>query len=85
MSSILSITYTPDGKRDAYTVKSSSGKTYLVRYEGSGDGDPDFCALWSCTCPAGEFRQLCHHEATVASLDFDDMHGVRPGDIVWPR
>ena len=57
----------PEGRgHDAYEVISTSGKTYTVRYEGSGDADPDYAAVWSCTCPAARYRSgLCKHVRAV--------------------
>jgi len=54
-----------------YTVESSSGNTYTVRYCGSGDGDPDYVALWECDCPAYKFRSgSCKHiQAVIDSCE----------------
>lgn len=58
----------PDARGQAqYEVLSDSGKTYTVTYEGSGDGDPEYVALWSCTCPAGKHGRDCKHIAAVAN------------------
>jgi len=61
---------------DAYEVVSDSGKTYTVRYEGSGDGDPEYCAMWSCDCPASTYRSgLCKHaHAVIDAIDNDELH-----------
>lgn len=48
-----------------YTVVSDSGKTYTVRYGGSGDGDPEYVRLWECTCPAYKYRGNCKHIQAV--------------------
>lgn len=44
-----------------YRVESDSGKTYRIRYCGSGDGDPEYVALWECNCPAGKHGKDCKH------------------------
>jgi len=41
-----------------YRVVSESGSTYHITYAGSGDGDPEYVALWKCDCPA---RGDCKH------------------------
>jgi len=65
----MEITELADGE---FEVLSPSGNHYTVRYEGSGDGDPDYIALWSCTCPAYRFaragRGLCKHINAVVAL-----------------
>jgi hypothetical protein len=48
-----------------YSVKSTSGNTYTVKYCGSGDGDPDYVALWECDCPAGQHGRDCKHVKAV--------------------
>jgi len=54
-----------------YEVASESGHTYTVKYCGSGDGDPDYCALWECNCPASKFRTgICKHIKAV--IEFSD-------------
>ena len=65
----MKITYQPerDG-RAAYDVLSDSGKMYRVRYAGSGDGDPEFIALWSCDCPAGNWGRCCKHVRAVVAV-----------------
>ena len=61
------------GSREAYDVTGSDGRTkYRVAYCGSGDGDPDYVATWSCTCPAYEHRggKPCKHiNAVIAMVD----------------
>ena len=42
-------------------VISASGKTYKIRYCGSGDGDPEYIAIWKCNCPAGSHGHDCKH------------------------
>lgn len=37
------------------------GKDYLIRYCGSGDGDPEYVSLWACTCPGHKYRGDCKH------------------------
>jgi len=51
------ITETENGFR----IEKSSGEFYLVKYQGSGDGDPDYCGLWGCNCPAGQHGRHCKH------------------------
>lgn len=53
--------------RAAYQVDSKSGHTYTLQYCGSGDADPDYVALWECTCPAYQFGNgaLCKHVQAV--------------------
>jgi hypothetical protein len=55
---------------DTYEVPSSSDptKVYRVRYRGSGDGDPDYVALWECDCPAGQHGRPCRHIRAVSDL-----------------
>ena len=60
----MEITETETG---VYEVQSTSGKTYTVTYCGSGDGDPEYCALWECTCPAYRFGGgVCKHINAVS-------------------
>jgi len=73
---------TPSG-RDAYRVDSDSGKTYTVTYCGSGDGDPDYVAVWECTCPAYKYGRgdVCKHIRAVNAIDCDDPgNDVEAGD-----
>jgi len=44
-----------------YQIESDSGKTYTIRYSGSGDADPDYVACWECDCPAGQHGRDCKH------------------------
>lgn len=61
------ITKQADG---SYKVPSSRpGKSYIVQYEGSGDADPEFVALWSCTCPAGAYGRTCKHVNMVSTIN----------------
>ncbi len=56
----------------AWEVDSPSGNTYTVRYRGSGDADPEYVALYDCTCPAYTFGRggVCKHiNAVVAWCD----------------
>jgi uncharacterized Zn finger protein len=57
-----------------YEVKSESGNTYEVRYCGSGDADPEYVAIWECTCPAYKYRGgTCKHiSAVVNYLDEEE-------------
>jgi len=58
-----------DRGHDRFSVVSDSGKTYVVTYDGSGDGDPEYVALWSCTCPAYKYhRNTCKHITAVAEF-----------------
>ena len=59
------IEITKPGGRDTWEVLSESGNTYIVRYMGSGDGDPEYVALWDCSCPAGVYGKLCKHTRAV--------------------
>jgi len=55
-----------DTDTDSYDVLSPSGKTYIVSFCGSGDGDPEYVALWDCTCPAAKYgRGRCKHMNVV--------------------
>jgi hypothetical protein len=57
-----------------YQVHSPSGKTYNVRYCGSGDSDPEFMGIWECDCPAAKYSHdgICKHiGAVVTTLDWD--------------
>lgn len=69
----MRITYTPetDG-REVYTVASDSGRTYRVRFCGSGDGDPEFVALWECDCEAGHHGRICKHVRAVTAVASDE-------------
>jgi len=69
----MRITYHPDAEGvDAYEVVSDSGSTYTVRYCGSGDGDPEYVALWECNCPAGRHGRDCKHRRAVCAVADDD-------------
>lgn len=76
---IVKITeHTPDSRGyDRWKVLSESGATYIVTYEGCGDGDAEYVALWSCTCPAHLYAKpdadICKHVAAVAKL-CDDLY-----------
>ena len=72
----MRITYQPteDG-REAYDVLGDSGTEYRVTYMGSGDGDPDYVAVWECTCPAARYGgdDLCKHiQEVIAVRDYDE-------------
>ena len=56
---------------DAWNVLSdTSGKTYLVRYEGMADDDEN-TRVWSCACPAR--KTICRHiAAVIALIDAED-------------
>ena len=59
------------GTREAYSVTSSDGRSkYLVKFEGSGDADPEYVAIWSCTCPAYEYHagKPCKHINAVIEM-----------------
>ena len=63
-----------DRGHDRFFVLSGSGNSYVVTYEGSGDCDPEYIALWSCTCPAYKYqkRGTCKHiDAVVESLEIE--------------
>ena len=57
-----------DNKDGTYSVQSPSGNTYTVKYCGSGDGDPEYVALWECNCPAGTYRGTCKHINAVSQF-----------------
>ena len=57
-----------DYEQQSYAVESESGNSYTVTYCGSGDGDPEYVALWECTCPAGEHGRRCKHVRAVTDL-----------------
>lgn len=61
---------TSDGH--AFKVLSTSGNTYTVKYCGSGDGDPEYVALWECDCPAGQHGRDCKHVAAVTRYGDDE-------------
>jgi len=61
----MEITDNYDG---TYSVQSPSGNTYTVKYCGSGDGDPEYVALWECNCPAGTYRGTCKHINAVSQF-----------------
>jgi hypothetical protein len=59
-----------------YEVHSSSGNTYEVHYCGSGDADPEYVALWECTCPAYKYgRGTCKHIGAVVNFIDDKEYG----------
>ncbi len=67
------------GESNKYLVASSSGRgTYEVTYRGSGDADPEYVALWHCTCPAYKYRRdVCKHIEMVINYsaevnEYDD-------------
>jgi hypothetical protein len=49
-------------------VISDSGHEYHVTYQGSGDADPEYVALWECDCPAGAHGKMCKHIRAVAGI-----------------
>lgn len=49
-----------------YMVHCPSGNAYAVRYCGSGDGDPEYIALWECSCPSTTYRGTCKHINAVS-------------------
>lgn len=53
---------------DLYKIKSNSGNTYQISYNGSGDADPDYISLWKCNCPAGQHNKMCKHLKAVLDL-----------------
>ena len=55
---------------NTWEVHSTSGKTYTVKYCGSGDGDPEYIALWECDCPSNQYRGICKHIAAVSDFVF---------------
>ena len=60
-------------EHDSYDVQSPSGNIYVVSYCGSGDADPDYVALWDCTCPAAKFgSDLCKHIKAVLRATEDE-------------
>ena len=44
-----------------YSVHSNSGGIYQITYEGCGDGDSEYVALWVCDCPGYGYRGTCRH------------------------
>lgn len=59
----MKITEHDDGNR--YEVRSDSGNTYTVTFQGRGDGD---AILWRCDCPAGQHGRECKHLRAVAAF-----------------
>ena len=55
-----------------FRVQSESGHAYTVRYLGSGDGDPEFVAVWECDCPAYQYGhgKLCKHINAVIAYNY---------------
>jgi hypothetical protein len=47
---------------ESYQVSGPRG-VYTVHYLGSGDADPEYFGLWSCSCPAS---RTCKHIQMVA-------------------
>ena len=64
----MEITETSMGR---YSVKSTSGNIYTVKYCGSDDGDPDYVALWECNCPAGQHGRDCKHVKAVVQYVYE--------------
>ena len=58
--------------QEQFEVLSDSGKTYTVTYCGSGDGDPEYVALWECNCLAGQHGFICKHAKVVADFCEDN-------------
>jgi len=68
-----------------WTVKSTSGGIYTVKYCGSGDGDPEFMALWNCSCRA---NSECKHILAVSNLswhiaDCDSFESIETSADNW--
>ncbi len=63
----------PVGNRPgSYEVHSRSGKTYVVRYCGSGDTDREHPSAWECTCSAPNVGspKICRHvKAVIAWIE----------------
>ena len=59
---------------EKYAVPSSDGtREYQVQYSGSGDADPEYVALWSCNCKAGQYRRMCRHiRAVLAHIEAEE-------------
>lgn len=66
----MKITVIEAGAR--YRVESDSGKTYTISYAGSGDGDPEYVALWKCDCPAGRHGRDCKHMSAFLASGLTD-------------
>jgi len=62
---VSGVTVLDEGLR-RFSVQSNGKDAYTVVYRGSGDGDPDFMALWSCNCAAGRHGRDCKHVAAVS-------------------
>jgi len=74
----MEITTVEDGA--IYQVHSESGHTYTVRYCGSGDGDPEYTALWECDCPAR--TEACRHiTAVIDFMDTQDDEAYEAAEI----
>lgn len=51
-------------KLSATTFGVQSGpNNYIIRYRGAADADPEYVALWDCSCPA---RTICKHIKAVS-------------------
>jgi len=67
---------------NTWRVNSDSGGVYTVHYCGSGDGDPEYVALWECTCPAGHYGKVCKHvHAVSVALDAVEYGEALPQGI----
>lgn len=60
-----------------FRVDADTGNTYWITYAGSGDADPEYVALWECSCPAGKRGRECKHLAAFLNsrlMDYGDPH-----------
>ena len=64
-------TVTPDDAGNKYLIEGPRGQ-HTVEYCGSGDADPDYVAIWSCTCLS---RKTCKHIDMVSEyISLDETH-----------
>ena len=66
-----------------WEVDSPSGSTYTVTYKGSGDADPEYVALYECSCPAYKFGHggVCKHMQAV--IDWCDAREDAEAEEPW--
>lgn len=65
-----------------FEVQSDSGATYHITYAGSGDGDPEYIALWECSCPAGQHGRDCKHLKHFLESRLTETEDGADGDAV---
>jgi len=65
---------------DSFAVHSKTGNQYHIRYAGSGDGDPEYIALWECDCPASKYGRECKHIRRFLNSQLVHVDEINKGD-----